>query len=68
MGPNLDPGLQKLPFLTFLVCLKAINTSGICLTFWIMNIKYFSEHIFIKKISGKKLAKNLCRSGPGSGT
>jgi hypothetical protein len=30
-------------------------------------MRYFLEHIFIKKISRKKLAENLFRSGSGSG-
>jgi hypothetical protein len=52
--------------LTFLVFVQAINTSGISVVQLFGSWTYFLEHIFIKKIFGKKLAKNLCRSGSGS--
>jgi hypothetical protein len=68
LGPDPDPSLKKLPYLNFFsMCKSQKYFRNLCLTFWIMNIQYFLEHIFIKKNSQKKLAQNLCRSGPGSG-
>jgi hypothetical protein len=54
--------LRNYPILTFLVFVKAIQES-------LFNfLDHILEHIFIKKISRKMLAKNLCRSDPGSVT
>jgi hypothetical protein len=69
LGPDPNPGLKKLPYLNFFGMCKIYKYfRNLCLTFWIMNIQYFLEHIFIKKISGKKLVKNLYRSGPKTGS
>jgi hypothetical protein len=61
LGPAPDSGLNKWPYLSFLACVKAKDTSGIS---W----KYFLEHIFIKKNVRKKLTENLFGSGYGSGS
>jgi hypothetical protein len=54
------------PILTFLYMCKSHKyfRNLCCSTFWFMKI--LLENIFIKKISGKKLAENLYRSGSGS--
>jgi hypothetical protein len=67
LGPDPDPVFRNYPILTFLVCVKAINTVLLESLFNFLDHD-FLEHIFIKKIARKKLAKNLCRSGHGSGT
>jgi hypothetical protein len=56
------------PILTILVCVKAINTSGITILKLFGSGRYFLEHIFIRNISGKKLVKNLFRPGSESGS
>jgi hypothetical protein len=66
--PVLDPGLNKWLCINFLVCLKAINTSGIYVFKLFDPWRYFLEQIFIKKIFRKNLAENLLGSGSGSGT
>jgi hypothetical protein len=51
----------------FGVCKKALILKESML-FNFFSLKYFLEHIFIKKNFRKKLAKNLLGSGSGSGT
>jgi hypothetical protein len=64
LGP--DPDLNKLHYLNFFGICRSHKyfKHHCCLTFWFMKI--LCGAYFIKKISGKKFAENLFRSGSGS--
>jgi hypothetical protein len=52
LGSDPDPGLNKLLYINFFVCVKAINTLGISVVELYGSWIYFLEHISSKKISG----------------
>jgi hypothetical protein len=65
LGPDPDPGLNKLHYLNFFGMYKSHKyfKHHCCLTFWFMKILFVAY--FHQKILGKKFANNLFRSGSG---